>query len=236
VSRPGVSVLFPAYNEAGTIRAVLEEAHALLAPSGLDYEIIVCDDGSTDATGAIVDEMAAGVPRLRVIHHARNQGIYGTFEHLYAEATKEFVFLNSTDRQWDTGVLFDLLPLASDWDVVIASRREKHYPPVRRFVSWAFNAAPRVLFGVRTYDAGAVKLMRRRIITDLPLVSRSPFAEAERLIRAVRAGYRIAARPVDTRPRAGGRGRGVSARLVARSAVDVARVWMALRRERRRRS
>jgi glycosyltransferase involved in cell wall biosynthesis len=227
---PGVSVCFPAYNEGQTLRAVLEDARTFLAGSGLDYEILICDDGSTDETPAIIHDVAAGDLRIRAWRHDRNQGIFATFEDLYARATKEFVFLNSTDEQWQTRVLLDLLPLTATADVVIASRRDKHYPPVRRVVSWAFNALPGMLFGVRIFDAGAVKLMRREIITRCALVSRSPFSEAERLIRAARLGYRIVEFPVDTRPRRAGRGRGADWRVVRGSAVDLVRVWLAMRR------
>lgn len=228
-TRVSVSVCFPAYNEEATIRAVLEDASAVLEGAGLEYEIIVCDDGSRDRTGAIADDVAARVPRMRVIHQSPNRGIRDTFERLYHEATKEFVFLNSTDGQWDTRVLLDLLPLSTEWDVVIASRREKHYGAMRGAVSWAFNALPSWLFGVRTADAGAVKLVRREIIERFTLVSRSPFSEAERLIRASRAGYRITERPTETRPRASGRARGVNSRLVLEACGDVVRVWRSLR-------
>jgi glycosyltransferase involved in cell wall biosynthesis len=228
----GLSVCFPAYNEEATIARVLEEASALLERSGLDYEIIVCDDASTDRTGVIADEAAARHPAIRVLHHAQNRGIRDTFEDLYREAAKEWVFLNATDGQWDTAVLFDLLPGTDAWDVLIAARRDTHYGPLRAAVSWGYNLVPRRLFGVSVHDAGAVKLMRREIITRFPLVSRSPFAEAERLIRAARAGYRITERVTDTHPR-GGRSRGVRAGVVAAALVDVVRVWRALRAERR---
>ncbi len=227
--RVSVSVCFPAYNEEATIRAVLDDASAVLEGAGLDYEIIVCDDGSRDRTGAIADEVAARVPRMRVIHQSPNRGIHDTFERLYHEAKKDFVFLNSTDGQWDTRVLLDLLPLARAWDVVIASRRDKHYGRLRGAVSWAFNTLPSWLFGVRTSDAGAVKLVRREIIERFALVSRSPFSEAERLIRASRAGYRITERPTDTRPRASGKASGVNGRLVLEACGDVVRVWRSLR-------
>jgi glycosyltransferase involved in cell wall biosynthesis len=230
----GVSACFPAYNEEGTIRGVLEEAHGLLVGSGLDYEILVCDDGSTDGTGRIIDEIAARLPRMRVIHHERNLGIHHTFEELYREARKDFVFLNSTDRQWETRVLLDMLPLTREYDVVLATRVRKHYGLSRAILSWGFNIMPRLLFGVQTSDAGAVKLVRREIIERFPLISRSPFSEAERLIRASRAGYRIIERPTETAARQAGRARGVSRRLVFESLRDVARVWLALRGARRR--
>jgi len=230
-ARPSVSVCFPAYNEEATIAGVLEEAHALLADSGLDYEILVCNDGSEDNTPSIVNRMAAHVPRLRAIHHPRNLGIHETYEHLYREANKEFVFLNSTDRQWDTRILLEMITLTDDWDIIIASRQNKYYGPTRALISWAFNLMPRLLFGVRTDDAGAVKLVRREIIQRFTLVSRSPFSEAERLIRAARAGYRITARPVVTAPRRTGQTRRLKGTLVLDSIRDVRRVWWALRRE-----
>jgi len=157
-------------------------------------------------------------------------GIRSTFERLYAEAAKDFVFLNSTDRQWETSVLFDMLPLTGEFDIVIAVRKNKQYRPGRRFVSWAFNIIPSVLFGVRTYDAGAVKLVRREIIERFTLVSRSPFSEAERLIRAARAGYRITMCPVDVSERRTGRARGVSFAVLIEAGRDVCRVWFDLHR------
>jgi len=232
VGFPSVSVCFPAYNEEATIGEVLLEAHELLSASGLEYEILVCDDGSTDRTGAILEDLARQIPRLRSFSHARNLGIRATFEHLYSAASKEFVFLNATDRQWKTSILFDLLPLTEQWDIIIASRKKKNYGPFCRFISWIFNTLPPLLFGVETFDAGAVKLVRREIIQRFPLVSRSPFSEAERLIRAARAGYRITEFPVEISARQTGRSRGVSARILLEASRDILRVWWSLRRER----
>jgi Glycosyl transferase family 2 len=224
-----VSVCFPAYNEEATIGEVLLEANELLSSSTLNYEILVCNDGSRDRTGIIIDEMAAVIPRLRVLHHQRNLGIWRTFEHLYSEATKEFVFLNSTDQQWQTSIIFDMLPLTRDWDVIVASRIEKHYGTMRRFISWGFNRVPAIVFGAHTFDAGAVKLIRREIIEHFTLVSRSPFSEAERLIRAARAGYQITELPVEVSVRQTGVAHGVKLGVVISSLMDIPRVWWSLR-------
>jgi glycosyltransferase involved in cell wall biosynthesis len=226
---PSVSVCFPAYNEEATIEGVLTEAHELLSASRLDYEILVCNDGSADHTRRIIELVASRLPNIRVLNNPRNMGIHSTFERLYHEASKDFVFLNSTDRQWETSILFEMLPLTASFDIVIAARRNKHYSTIRRFVSWAFNILPTILFGVKTYDAGAVKLVRRQIIERFALVSRSPFSEAERLIRAARAGYKIASYPVTISTRTAGRARGASASAVMRAVIDVATVWWVLR-------
>ena len=226
---PSVSVCFPAYNEQATIESVLTEAHELLRASGLDYEILVCNDGSADRTGRIIEETARRLPNIQVLNNPRNMGIHATFERLYHEASKDFIFLNSTDRQWETSTLFELLPLTGAFDIVIAARKNKPYGTIRLFVSWAFNALPTILFGVKTHDAGAVKLVRREIIQRFELVSRSPFSEAERLIRAARAGYRIGFYPVTVLDRQAGRARGASPGAVAEAIKDVVRVWWDLR-------
>jgi glycosyltransferase involved in cell wall biosynthesis len=223
-----VSLCFPAFNEEASIRSVVEEAHAIATEAGLDFELIVCDDGSRDATYAELTRVAARLPRLRCLRHPVNLGIRATFEHLYSEATKDFVFLNATDGQWDTRVLVDMLPLTRDWDVIIASRRRKPYGPVRQLISWGFNAIPPLLFGVRTVDAGAVKLQRREIIERFRLVSHSPFSEVERMVRATRAGYRYTHLPCDVAQRASGRERGANWSNVFEAVLDVGRVWFAL--------
>lgn len=226
---PSVSLCFPVYNEESTVSYVIEEAHALATRAGLNFEILACDDGSSDHTSVVLDELARRLPSVRIIRHLTNQGIRATFEELYTEATKDFIFLNSTDRQWETKILLDMLPLMAEWDVVIASRRNKPYTPIRRLVSWGFNAVPVLLFGVQTIDAGAVKLQRREIIDRFDLVSRSPFTEAERLIRASRAGYRYTFFPIEGTRRQFGREHGASWRLVSEALLDVVRVWWAVR-------
>ncbi len=68
---PRVSIIVPCYNEADNAREVIGHLFGMRYP---DYEIIAINDGSRDATGAILDELAAQDPRLRVIHQAANQG------------------------------------------------------------------------------------------------------------------------------------------------------------------
>jgi hypothetical protein len=118
-----------------------------------------------------------------------------------------------------------MLPLTKEWDIIVASRIKKHYGLLRQFVSWGFNAVPLILFRVRTFDAGAVKLTRREIIQRFSLVSTSPFSEAERIIRANRAGYRITDYPVEVSLRKTGRARGVRFRFLLRALLDIPRVW-----------
>ena len=226
---PSVSVCFPAYNEEATIASVLEEAHLLLSSSGLDYEILVCNDGSTDSTKTIIEELGSRLSQFRFFNNPHNLGINRTFELLYSNAQKQFVFLNSTDRQWKTGILFEMLPLTTEWDIVIASRKNKHYGAFRSFLSRVYNLVPLFLFGTQTFDAGAVKIVRREIIERFPLVSISSFSEAERLIRAGKAGYKITEYPVDVSVRKEGRSNSVKLPVFPGIIRDIFCVWCSLR-------
>ncbi|MBI5250280.1 MAG: glycosyltransferase family 2 protein [Desulfomonile tiedjei] len=228
---PSVSVCFPAYNEEETLEGILRKAHHLMAGSGVDYEILVCNDGSTDRTGQVAEACAAELPNFTIFHNLRNCGIRYTFEFLYSRARKDYVFLNSTDGQWETALVLDMLPMTADWDIIIASRSNKQYGLARALISKSFNLIPRLLFGTKTYDAGAVKLVKREIINRFRLVSTSPFNEAERLIYATRAGYRITEHPVQTATRKTGRARGVNVGVLVGAILDVFRVWWVLARQ-----
>jgi glycosyltransferase involved in cell wall biosynthesis len=228
---PSVSVCFPAYNEEKTVGGVLQHAYELLTSWQLNFEMIVCDDASKDGTGGIVDRFAEGKPEVRVIHHPVNKGIRDTFEDLNHAARNDFIFLNSTDGQWKTESLIEMLPMTSNWDVVIASRKKKPYGPGRLFISSVFNLIPFILFGVKTYDAGAVKLIRKEIIEKFPLISKTPFSEAERLIKANRAGYRITEYPVDVEYRKTGKSTAVKWKVLKLTLMDVVNVWRSVRSE-----
>ena len=100
----------------------------------------------------------------------------------------------------------------------------KNYTLWRRVVSGSFNLLPHILFGVPTYDAGSIKLFRADVLR-IPLISRSPFREAERIIRANRHGYRVGAVDVDHHERCRGHATGARLRLVVLSVADLLRCW-----------
>src|SRR5688500_6624932 len=72
--RPAVSIVIPAFNEAATIGTTLKELSAYIGTTGLQTELIVVDDGSTDATASVVEEYVRSLPSLRLIRLGKNQG------------------------------------------------------------------------------------------------------------------------------------------------------------------
>src|SRR6476646_2829520 len=101
----GLSVFFPAYNDSGTIASMVIRAVQAASELTPDYEIIVVNDGSADATPQIADELARTYPRVRVIHHAKNRGYGGALQTGIRSATKDLIFYTDGDAQYDPAEL-----------------------------------------------------------------------------------------------------------------------------------
>ena len=222
---PSVSLLIPAFNEEATIGAVIEQADAVLRQCAPDHEIIVLDDASTDRTFEIAQDAVRQYASLRVVRHAVNQGIAATFEELYRLANKDFVFLVSGDGQFPPETLLRCVPLLDRYDIVVCRRTYKHYTPYRHAVSLLYRWLPRLLFGIDVIDPGGVKVVKREIYARVPVFSRGVFVEAERLIGAVRAGYRLASVDMVQTPRRAGTSRGARLSTVAAAGMDLIRCW-----------
>ena len=225
IDKRGITICIPAYNEEATIKQVVIDAELALKQASVPGEILVIDDGSADRTWEILCDIQKTVPILEIRRHNINRGIALTFTELYRWASKELVFLNSADGQWQMSTLLELLPMAGQHDIVVARRRVKHYGYSRHSVSWLFNVLPVILFATRTYDAGSIKLARRAIY-DIPIISSGVFAEAERIIRARRRGFRIGVKQVEHFPRHSGKALGASLSLTIEAAIDLLRCWV----------
>jgi len=223
-SAKSITICIPVYNEQTTIAQVVTDAGSALQQAAIPGEILVIDDCSVDATWNILCSLQKTMPGLQIRRHEVNRGIALTFAELYQWASNELVFLNSADGQWQMNTLVELLPMARDYDIIIAQRADKHYGLVRLVVSWFFNALPVIFFATPTYDAGSVKLVRREIYA-IPLISSGVFAEAERIIRARRRGFRIGVKKTEHFPRRAGKASGAKPSLVAEAAIDLLKCW-----------
>src|SRR5438045_4454157 len=88
----GLTVFFPAYNDSGTIASMVIRAVSAASELTPDYEVIVVNDGSGDATAEIADELARTYAHVRVIHHPRNRGYGGALQTGIRSAVKELIF------------------------------------------------------------------------------------------------------------------------------------------------
>ncbi len=230
----GLSFFFPALNEEENVAPIVEEALTVLPRFADDLEITVVDDGSTDRTGAIADELARKDPRVRVIHHGTRRGYGGAVRSGLVAATKPWVFFTDGDRQFALEDLGRLVEAADGADAVVGYRIKRADPARRLFVAWVYNRLIRLLFGGGWRDVDcAFKLFRRDVFARVPLErvrSNGAFFSPELLITLRRAGVRVRQVGVRHFPRTAHEPKGASPRVIVRAIRDLlrlrARLWL----------
>ena len=104
-SAPSLSVFFPAYNDGATIASMVITAITTAKALTNDYEILVVNDGSSDATGDVLEELSYRYPELRVVHHPTNLGYGAALRTGFNEASKSLVFYTDGDAQYDLSLI-----------------------------------------------------------------------------------------------------------------------------------
>src|SRR4051794_25876 len=166
--RPRLSLVLPAYNEEAGIRQAVAEADDALARLAADYEILVVDDGSRDATATAVGETAATRPRVRLLRHPTNRGYGAALRTGFAAARFERVAFTDADCQFHLDDLSRLLPLTEKHPLVVGYREDRQDSWRRRAVSRGYNLLVRTLLGTRVRDCDcALKVFRRAALARL---------------------------------------------------------------------
>ncbi len=226
-----LSVFFPCYNEQDNIRRVYESAAKVLGNLGVDYELILVDDGSTDQTPQIVEAIAAADPRVKLVHHPANLGYGAALQSGIRAATKTLVFYTDGDGQFDLSELPPLLPLMRRYDGVSCFRLDRRDGLHRKFNAWCWTRLVCLLFRMEFKDINcAFKLFKRRVFDGMELRSAGALINAEILARATRRGYAITQVGVHHFPRTRGRPTGAHPRVIFRAFRELVKLHRQINR------
>jgi glycosyltransferase involved in cell wall biosynthesis len=238
IRTPGLSVFFPAYNDSGTIASLVITARQTASRLTSDFEVIVVNDGSADATAQIADELARTYPEVKVVHHGRNLGYGAALRTGFETATRDLVFYTDGDAQYDPSEMARLWDaLRDDVDLVNGYKISRSDPLHRVFIGRLYHHTVTFLFGLNVRDVDCdFRLMRRSIFTRVSLHKSSGVICLEMMKKIQDAGFRIAEVPVHHYHRAYGKSQFFNFRRLFKTAVDVAGLWVALvvRREHQR--
>jgi glycosyltransferase involved in cell wall biosynthesis len=200
-----ISVVVPVLNEEESLPLLHQRLTAALAESGTCYEIIFVDDGSTDRSFAIMQEIQAQDDHLRVVRFRRNYGQTAAFAAGFDRAQGEVVVTIDADLQNDPADIPALMAkIAEGYDVVSGWRVDRKDRFLdRRLPSLLANRVIGWITGVRIHDYGcSLKAYRRTVLADVRL-----YGEMHRFIPALAyaAGARVTEIPVNHYPRQFGR-------------------------------
>lgn len=197
---PLISVVVPVYNEAKTIREILEKVNSI----DIDKEIIVVDDGSSDGTDKMLRDIK--YDNLKVIHHTTNRGKGAAFLTGLSHTAGEFVIIQDADLEYepqDYPRLLDAI-IKNNAGLVLGARFTKGYRGLtmhkigNRFLTGMVN----ILFNARLTDAcTCYKLLRKSTADMLGLKAESFVIDMEIVTKVLRAKLKIMEVPVSYHPR-----------------------------------
>ena len=229
---PSLSIVLPAYNEEENVAHAVEEVATVAQQLGVDYEIILVNDGSKDRTGEIGHELEGRVANFRLVEHFPNRGYGGALKAGFAAATKDLVAFVPADKQFVFSEIDRFLARIDGADIVCGYRADRQDPFVRRLNAFGWNTLVSLLFGrlCRDIDCG-FKLFRREILDHVHIASDGAMIDTEFLAGARARGYRIDEVTVTHLPRTAGEATGADLRVIVKAFRDLARFRLRLSRE-----
>ena len=226
-----ISVFFPCYNEEDNVAQAVGQARSVLEKLNADFEIIVVDDGSSDATGRIAEEIASQDSRVKVVRHRTNLGYGAALQSGFKAATREIVFYTDGDGQFDINEMPPLLPLMAKYDIVSCYRLNRQDSLIRKINGWCWTKLVCLLFGMKICDIDcAFKLYKREIFDNIKLSSSGALIDTELLARAIRKGYSLTQKGVHHYPRTAGTQTGANLRVILRAFRELFKLRNEIRR------
>ena len=215
---------------AGVVRGHRETARALAS----SFELIVCDDGSTDGTWAALQRSCMEVSELRLLRNPTRLGIPPTMKRLYAEARGDWIYFTPADGQVPAAALEPMWSARDGAALVVGRRVPRRDPASRVVIAQLYSGLLRRIFRLPVHDIDSVKLYRAEELRSVPPRSASNFFEAEMLISLVTRGRTVREIDIPHRPRIAGIAEGVTpaGALLAMRDVAVFTVRWLLRRDR----
>ena len=225
-----ISAFFPAFNDAEAISVVLQSALEVLPRLTDDYEVLVIDDGSTDATAQVLAQFALTCPELKIVHHARNMGYGAALRSGFAHSTKDLIFYTDGDGQYDARELSTLHEcLTGGVDVVNGFKVKRADQRHREVLGGIYNRLARRLFRLPIRDVDCdFRLLRRSALERISLGASSGAICVELVHKLHTAGCVFAEAPVTHSPRLHGKSQFFRPRSVAKTMFDFFVLWSKL--------
>ncbi len=202
-----LSICAPAYNEEESIESVVRRWIEVLENSGVQGEIVIGDDGSTDKTPAILQRLQEEFSSLRVVTLPKNQGYGAALSAAVCASRGRYVLTIDSDGQFDAGEYPILLRelQTGNYDIVTGYRQKKQDRLTRVLADRAFNLLVRGLFDLNLRDTNcALKLLNGTAARALKVDARGFPTPTEVLVKAETLGYRVGEVGITHHERVGG--------------------------------
>ncbi len=194
-----LSVIIPAYNEAENILATLENVTTAFEPLALPHEILVIDDGSRDATAALVERARARYPAVQLLKNERNMGFGWSYRRGVEAASLAHIVMVHGDNAWGWATLREFFSRTGEADVIIGYTRDmlKSRTWARTIVSKTFTLLVNLITWRHLTYYNGLQIHQAPILKSLQIESRGYGFQAEVLVKALRLTRTYVEVPMD---------------------------------------
>lgn len=224
-----LSIILPVFNEEDNIRNVIEHTAVYLQSNAafVNYEIIAVNDGSSDGSAGVLQDLAGKIAGLRTITHAKNLGYGRALITGLQNARYNLVFIMDADGQFKISEMDKCIPYIEDYDMITGYRHRRKDNFYRVMLAKFYSRMVRLFFGLNLKDINCgFKLFKKDILDidgGIPCNSKAGVFYTEILLRAGnrKRPFRIKEIPVQHFPRLRGRQTGASPKVIFDSVVDL---------------
>ena len=185
-----LSVIIPALNEEDNLGGAVTTVLDAIGDKFTDYEVLILDDGSTDHTGEIADELATHNPRIRVIHNQRNMGLGSNYTRGVELARMDYVAWFPGDNEVPEQAVRTILDAIGSAEIIVPYIANPHVRAwSRRLISASFVRLLNLLFGLRLRYFNGPSVYSRTLLSSVPIQSSGFACFAALLIRLILSGH-----------------------------------------------
>ncbi|PJE67421.1 glycosyltransferase family 2 protein [Candidatus Shapirobacteria bacterium CG10_big_fil_rev_8_21_14_0_10_40_9] len=226
-----LSVFFPTYNDEKTIGGLVGETFEILPSIAQKYEVIVVNDGSTDNTGLVLENLAQKYKNLKIITHSKNRGYGGALKSGFENVLGDFVFYTDGDGQYDVGELPKLVEKMGEGIDLVNGYKIKRSDSLLRIISGQiYTLLVRLLLGIRFANINCdFRLFRRGILDKITLTRNSGAICAEMLAKIQKEKGVIISVPVHHYPRKFGTSQFFKPEKILKTILDDIWLWWKLK-------
>lgn len=228
-----LSFFLPFYNEEKNIKKSVIDVRKALIEIAEKWEVIIVDDGSSDGTGIIADQLVKKYKNIRAVHNHPNKGYGGALKSGFEAAKYRWIAFADGDAQFDYSEITKFVEKQKETgaDLVLGIRKNRADPFIRKVFTFVWSKMlPRILLGLKVTDYSCgFKLIKKEVYEKVqPLVGEEKVTQIEMLTKAQRMGYKFTEIKVSHLPRKFGHQTGADLKVIIRSIRDLLKLWYQL--------
>jgi glycosyltransferase involved in cell wall biosynthesis len=225
-----VSAFFPCYNDALSIGKMVRDVRESLVEAVSDFEIIVVNDGSSDNSLQVLQELQKEFSELRIVNHEVNRGYGGALLSGFAASTKQWVFYTDGDAQYDAHEITRLISAVTETsDVIQGFKIGRGDPLHRRVIGRVYHHGVRFFFQLSIRDTDCdFRLIRNSVLSRVRLRSTTGVICVEMMHALSRVDANFIEVGVSHYHRPHGKSQFFRVPAISRSALQIFQLWTRL--------